>query len=250
VSFWSPAAQFLRGDEAALEGVRGVWDRMALLCETREGEVPGPDALVRLDRRKAVNVLVAKVRRLARTLAAAARASVSAAAAARGVFAETSAMTGAGADAAAEGVGAGGVGAGAGADGGDAPVDATSLDAALTIFSDYVSPDWFAAVSDALGVVAGGAEASAAASAPGAGSVVTQEAAAPSKASQWNDVALHDPMEAVAKYVLGKRGGGDGVSKDKTGASAKKTPTSGKLSAVKPKNVQPIGSFFSAGKRS
>ena len=134
VSFWSPASQFLRGDEAVLEGVRGVWERMSLLCETREGEAPGPDALVRLDKRKALGVLVGKVRRLARTLAATTRASVSAATAARGVFAESSVMTSATTPSRMGEEGGSGIAPGGGGRASAVDIDALTLDAARTNF--------------------------------------------------------------------------------------------------------------------
>ena len=69
--------------------------------------------------------------------------------------------------------------------------------------------------------------------------------AAVSRASEWNNSATDDPYDAIAKYVKGQKLSDSG----KKAVPAAKTPVNGKLAAVKSKNVQKIGSFFSAAKK-
>jgi hypothetical protein len=70
--------------------------------------------------------------------------------------------------------------------------------------------------------------------------------AAVSRASEWNNSTTDDPYDAIAKYVKGQKLSDSGK---KAAAPLAKTPVNGKLANVKSKNVQKIGSFFSAVKK-
>ena len=75
---WSSAGQLLVGagsGASALASATGIWDRVAAVCDTyAEGETVDADALVRLNHKKVLALLAAKVRRVADTLDAASRA--------------------------------------------------------------------------------------------------------------------------------------------------------------------------------
>ena len=74
--------------------------------------------------------------------------------------------------------------------------------------------------------------------------VVTPDAGVVSRpSSAWNEAAAHDPYDAVNKFVRGQKVSGESEKKTNTTPAAK-TQTAHKLSAVKSKNVQKIGSFF------
>jgi hypothetical protein len=75
--------------------------------------------------------------------------------------------------------------------------------------------------------------------------VVTPDAGVVSRpSSAWNEAAAHDPYDAVNKFVRGQKVSGESDKKTPTTTPAAKTQTAHKLSAVKSKNVQKIGSFF------
>jgi hypothetical protein len=153
---WSSAGQLLVGagsGTSALASATGIWERVAAVCDTYgEGAIVDADALVRLNQKKVLALLTAKVRRVAETLDTASRSRTKSRVmigSSAGFCVDSSSGAGAGAGAAA---------AAAVTSSSSAEVDILAppppraeLINALSIIEDFLSDSWVSLLSVELG---------------------------------------------------------------------------------------------------